>query len=758
VDGAAQPTPTPGPEARALIEAKLRPPRLSPRLIARPALVARLDAAADRVLTLVAAPTGYGKTTALATWAAGRPRTAWVALDATDDEPIRFARAIVAAIRRVDLDLGTSTLELLDDPAADVTGSVRIALVNELEDLDEPVTLVLDDLHAIRDATCLSLVEALLAARPYGLRLVIATRADPGLPLGRLRAAGLLAELRAADLRFGTAEAGALLHEVLGRDVPPETIDRLTARTEGWPAGLALAALSAEAALDPQRFVDGFSGSDRTVVDYLAEEVLAAQPPETRAFLMATSVAEELTGDLCDALTGAAAGDGAQRLEVLARANAFVVRLDSDGRWFRYHRLFREMLLAELAATDPTAGARLLLAAAAWYEAHGLTEQAARAALAAGDPTEAARLLTTSAREVMRQGDLAMLRVLLADLDRDAIGPMVSAVEVAEALAAGLAGESQATIDRHLALAEAAGPLATRPFGLPDVATARLFTDAAYLQDDVGRQARAAAVLRERFPDHPLLGWLGRAAAIDAAYFAGHPAAARAEAADFGIEVQPRVLLLSIVVVAIASLIATESGDLSTGEMLARRAHDATVAGRLADAHAAGLAHAALGAALAARGEHESALIPLERSLELRGRHPGVHRAHALLALAPVRGALGELAAAHALVDEARSVIAACADPGALPALLGRTLDRIGPKAAMPAAPARPSEAQLRVLQLLPSELSYREIGRELFLSHDTIKSHIRALYRILGVDTRQEAVERARTLGLLQDESIHPG
>jgi LuxR family maltose regulon positive regulatory protein len=344
-----------------------------------------------------------------------------------------------------------------------------------------------------------------------------------------------------------------------------------------------------------------------------------------------------------------------------------------------------------------------------------------------------------------------MLRVLLAGLDRDAIGPMVSAVEVAEALAAGLAGESQATIDRHLALAEAAGPLATRPFGLPDVAAARLFTDAAYLQDDVGRQARAAAVLRERFPDHPLLGWLGRAAAIDAAYFAGDAEAAHAGATAFGVEVEPRILLLSIVVVAIASLIATEAGDLVTGETLARRAHDATIAGRLADAHAAGLAHAARGAVHAARGDHDRALVSLERSLELRGRHPGVHRAHALLALAPVRAALGEIAAAHALVDEARSVIAACPDPGALPALLGRTLDRIGPIPATTAAPARPSEAQLRVLHLLPSELSYREIGRELFLSHDTIKSHIRALYRILGVDTRREAVERARVLGLLE-------
>jgi LuxR family maltose regulon positive regulatory protein len=185
---------------------------------------------------------------------------------------------------------------------------------------------------------------------------------------------------------------------------------------------------------------------------------------------------------------------------------------------------------------------------------------------------------------------------------------------------------------------------------------------------------------------------------------------------------------------------------------LARRAHDATVAGHIADAHAAGLAHAALGAALAARGDHEAALVPLERSLELRGRHPGVHRAHVLLALARVRAALGEIATAHALADEARSIIAACHDPGALPALLGRTLDRIGPIPATPAAPARPSEAQLRVLHLLPSELSYREIGRELFLSHDTIKSHIRALYRILGVDTRREAVDRARRLGLLPE------
>lgn len=746
----AQPNLDADPDARALIEAKLRPPRLSTRLIARPALAERLDVAADRVLTLVVAPTGYGKTTALATWAADRPRTAWVALDPTDDEPIRFARAIVAAMRRVAPDLGTHTLELLDDPAADIAGSVRISLVNALEDLVAPVTVVLDDLHAIRNAACLGLVDALLTDRPHGLRLVIATRVDPGLPLGRLRATGLLAEIRAAQLRFEAAETGALVNDALGLDVPPDAVERLTVRTEGWPAGLALAALSAEAAADPRRFLDGFSGSDRTVFDYLAEEVLATHSPEARAFLTASSVVEELTGELCDALTGMA--DGTRRLDELARGNAFVVRLDTDGRWYRYHRLFREMLLAELAATDPTAQARLLRAAAGWYEAHGLIELAARAALGAGDPTEAARLLTTSARDLMRQGDLAMLRVLLAGLDRSAIGPMVSAVEVAEALAAGLAGEPRATIERHLAFAETAGPLASRPFGLPDVATARLFVDAAYLQDDVGRQARVAAILRERFPDHPLLGWLGRAATINAAYFAGDAERARADAEAFGLRVDPRILLVSIVVVAIASLVATETGDLATGETLARQAHDAILAGHLADAHAAGMAHAALGSALAARGDHERALFALERSLELRGRHPGVHRAHALLALAPVRCALGDFERARVLVDEAGSIVAACSDPGVLPALVDHARAGLDAATPTPAAPARPSDAQLRVLYLLPSELSYREIGRELFLTHDTIKSHIRALYRILGVDTRREAVDRARAHGLLAE------
>lgn len=745
-----------GPEARALVEAKLRPPMRSGGLVARPALLGRLEALAGRVLTLVSAPTGYGKTTLLAAWASGRPRTAWLSLDPTDDEPIRFSRAIVAAIVRVASDLGAETSTLLDNPVADVLGPVRISLVNELEDLEQPVTLILDDLHAIRSSTCMGLLAALLMNRPRGLRVVVSTRADPPLPLGRMRAIGQLGEVRVADLRFVRHEAEDLVTPVLGDRVTEDSVERLTARTEGWPAGLVLATMSADAAPDPQAFLDGFSGSDRNVVDYLAEEVLLAQPAETREFLVATSIVDELCGDLCDALTGRT--DGSRRLESLARSNAFVVRLDTEGRWFRYHRLFREVLLTELAASRVDDHRRLLHRAATWYEARGLHEQAARSVLEAGDPTEAARVLATSAREMMRQGDMAMLRVLLAGLDHRTIGPMRSAVEVAEALAAGLAGDPRAVIEGHLSAAEAAGPLAALPFELPDVATARLFTEAAYLQDDVGRQARAAAVLRERFAEHRLLGWLGRAAGISAAYFAGDRDRARTEADAFGLEIKPEVLLLSIVVVAIASLLATDDGDLDAGETLAWRAHDATVAGRLADAHAAGLAFAALGAAHAARGDPEAALPVLERSLELRGRQPGVHRAHALLALVPVRLALGDVPAARGLVGEARAMVAECPDPGALPALVASTVMALGASSRDPRVEmARPSDAQLRVLRLLPTDLSYREIGRELYVSHDTVKSHIRALYRSLGVATRAEAVERASDLGLLS-RANHPG
>lgn len=745
-----------GRDALALIETKLRPPMGSGELVARPALLGRMDDLAGRALVLVSAPTGYGKTTMLAAWASGRPRTAWLSLDPSDDEPIRFSRALVAALVRVAPDLGTQTSTILDSPVADVLGQVRISLVNELEDLEEPVTLILDDLHAIRAPTCLELVAALLSDRPRGLRLVVATRADPPLPLGRLRAMGQLGEIRVADLRFAPHEAGGLVWSVLRDRVDEASVERLAARTEGWPAGLVLATMSAEAAPDPQVFIDGFSGSDRNVVDYLAEEVLLAQPAETRDFLVTTSIVDELCGDLCDALTGMT--DGARRLDSLARSNAFVVRLDAEGRWFRYHRLFREVLLTESAASGARHRDTLLHRAAAWYEARGLHEQAARSAVAAGDPTEAARVLATSARDMMRQGDMAMLRVLLSGLDRTAIGPMRSAVEVAEALAAGLAGDPRAVIERHLSAAEAAGPLAARPFGLPDVATARLFTEAAYLQDDVGRQARAAATLRERFAEHPLLGPLGRAAGISAAYFAGDRASARAEAQAFGLEVAPEVLLLSIVVIAVAALVATEDGDIDTGEMLAARAHAAAVEGRLADAHAAGMAFAALGAARAAHGDPEAALPYLERSLELRGRQPGVHRAHALLALVPVRAALGDGAGARALAAQAGSIAGGCSDPGALPVLVTSTAAALDASASdAPVAPARPSEAQLRVLRLLPTDLSYRDIGRQLYVSHDTVKSHIRALYRVLGVATRPEAVERASELGLL-GRANHPG
>ena len=386
-----------------LLATKLHVPRPQPGFVPRPRLVQALDEGLARGRVLVCAPAGFGKTALLADWARGGGRpVAWLGLDAGDSDPARFWRYAVAALDRAQPGIAERLGPLLGPPAPRSFEGLVTALINELAADPGPdeMLLVLDDYHLVDSGPVHESVAFLLENLPPALRVVVSGRADPPLPLTRLRARGQLAELRAADLRFTGEEAAALLGEAAGPGLPGTAVAALVARTEGWAAGLQLAGLSLRGQADPAGFVAAFSGSHRFVLDYLADEVLDGQTGQVRAFLLETSVLERLTGALCDAVTGRAGSQA--MLAGIERAGLFLVPLDEVRGWWRYHHLFADLLRARLQAEQPGRVQALHRAAAAWCEEHGLADDAVRHALAAGDAAWAARLVERHVEDAAR--------------------------------------------------------------------------------------------------------------------------------------------------------------------------------------------------------------------------------------------------------------------------------------------------------------------------------------------------------------------
>ena len=402
-----------------VLATKLYVPPRQPGFVPRPRLVEQLNDGLERALILVCAPAGFGKTALLADWSqAGQRAPAWISLDAGDNDPARFWRHAIAALDRVQPGVAELTGPLFGPPAPPSFEGPVAALVNELagRSWSDEVVLVLDDYHLIDSRAVHTSVAFLLEHLPPRVHLVLSSRADPPLALARLRGRRQLAELRAADLRFTIDEAAALLRDAVGPDLPlPDTtVATLTDRTEGWAAGLQLAALSLRGRPDAAAFLEAFSGSHRYILDYLTEEVLERQPGSIRNFLLETSILERLSGPLCDAVTGRS--DGQQLLEEIERANLFLVPMDEMRRWWRYHHLFADLLRARLQQEQPARFTKLHRSAAAWYEEHALADEAVRHARAAGDVDLAARLIEQHAGELLLRGEGATVERWLAAL------------------------------------------------------------------------------------------------------------------------------------------------------------------------------------------------------------------------------------------------------------------------------------------------------------------------------------------------------
>ncbi|HEY3072471.1 MAG TPA: AAA family ATPase, partial [Candidatus Limnocylindrales bacterium] len=401
-----------------ILETKLYVPRQRRGLVTRPRLSERLNRGGESKLTLVSAPAGFGKTTLVADWLATMPEkaTTWLSLDPNDNLTASFWRYVIAALRTAVPDVGATALSLLESPKEPIAAVVA-TLLNELRPLPNDLVLVLDDYHVIDAHEIHDGIALLLDHLPPQIHLVITTRADPPLPLARLRARGELVEIRAADLRFTPEEAAAYLNEVMGLNLGAAEVVALEARTEGWIAALQLAALSIQGRDDVTGFIAGFAGDDRYIVDYLVEEVLRGQPEEVRSFLLDTSILDRLTGPLCDAVTGQAGGKA--RLEALDRANLFLVPLDDRRQWYRYHQLFADVLRARLQDEQPDRVLVLHRRASDWYERDGDRSEAIRHAMAGEDFERAADLIELAIPSMSQGRQEATLRSWLNALPDD---------------------------------------------------------------------------------------------------------------------------------------------------------------------------------------------------------------------------------------------------------------------------------------------------------------------------------------------------
>jgi LuxR family transcriptional regulator, maltose regulon positive regulatory protein len=394
-----------------ILATKLYIPPPRPNAVPRPRLAARLNAglrqeqSAGRKLTLISAAAGFGKTTLLSEWVTGcRLPVAWLALDEGDSHPARFLAYLIAALQTVAPGVGAGMLTALQAPQPPAQEALLTALLHDLVAIPHDFLLVLDDYHALDAPSVDQTLAFLLDYMPPQMHLVIATREDPPLPLARLRARGQLTELRAADLRFTPAEAAEFLNQAMGLHLSVAEVAALETRTEGWIAGLHLAALSLQGRADKASFVADFSGSHRFVLDYLVEEVLQRQPAAVQDFLLRTAILDRLCGPLCEAVLPETAVSGQETLTYLERANLFIVPLDNERRWYRYHHLFGELLRQRLHQSLPDAVTELHIRASAWYEAHDLELEAFHHAAAANDVARAERLLAGRGMPLLFRG------------------------------------------------------------------------------------------------------------------------------------------------------------------------------------------------------------------------------------------------------------------------------------------------------------------------------------------------------------------
>ena len=732
-----------------LMETKLRGFSPSPEMIVRPRLSARLVGSDASSFVLFAAPPGFGKTTLLAQWRELDERPfAWFTADSNDGDPVALWTGIVEAIRRVRPDFGDAAEVALQARHVDVHDALIPVLVRELASLQGELVLVLDDYQAVDNDACHASLAYFMEAKPRNVQLVIASRADPPIPVAKLRAEGRLLELRALDLCFTKDEEAVFLNEQLALGLGPGSLAVLHERTEGWPAGVYLASLSLRQSPDPDGFVSAFDGSNRHVVDYLTEVVLGSLDARQRDFLLQTSILDSFSAPLCDAVTGRRGS--AARLAELERANLFLIPLDDRRERYRYHQLFADLLRAQLAQREPGLVPKLHKRAYEWLADEGETDAAIRHALSAGEVDAAVELVAgqwlADPHAHLGRGDETVRRLegfpaeaftedpRLVLLQGWALGMAGKRAECDEALA--IVKEAEEKLPDGTAVGDAAAVVcACFPWG--DAAGALAAADAAAEVEDrlptYWHSLLALALGRARYLTRD---YEGAEASLEWAVSSGHHADRR---------------LVAATAQALLARIALARDDIDLAEQNASAAVASLELQGLTDQPGAGTAYVALGAVVARRGRTEEAGDLLVRGLaRLRRRGDVLEIADALLVYGPVRRALLSLTSARSLVEEARILLAECADPGAVGVELEDVARSLTPAHRRIDGESELTERELEVLRYLAEGIPKRDIGTALFLSYNTIHSHTKSIYQKLRVSSRDAAVARARELGAL--------
>ena len=739
-----------GPET--LLRTKLFLPRGRSSLVARARLHELLGAGATARLTLVDAPAGWGKTTLLTDWLSSgeAPRSCWVSLDGADNDPLRFWSYLLAALRTVAPEVGEAALPLLRSSATDIERDFIPVLVNDVAALDAELLLVLDDYHMITNAEIHRCVGVLIERLPATLRLVISTRSDPPLPLARLRVRGELLELRADDLRFTAEESDRLFNDLLQLNLGAEDVGRLQTRTEGWAAGLQLAALTLRDRPDAMAFIARFAGDDRHVVDYLGAEVLDALDPATLTFLLHTSVLNRLCGPLCDAVTGRA--DSSGLLAEVERTNLFVVPLDHVREWFRYHQLFRELLRHELRRHDPGAEPALHRRAARWYETAGDVPEAIFHAREAGEADMTGRLVAAHWRPYFNQGRLTTVSTWLGGIDPEAVAAdaELSAAAVWVAMDRGRLDD----VDRALTAAERVRPA--------DAAVRLLRALHRFKSGDAGRAIRLLD--DPHLPADPFARTVAGCVRGAALFWSGRTE--RALAALDPVTDLARSdgnVLGAVYSLGYRALGRAGRGEVAAAEPLVGQAEDLLSREHVGEHFVAMLPALARTRLAELRGDVTVARSAADRAVTLARHGAGrIELAAALVASARMRrwGQPDDAEAVRRL-EEGASVLGLCPDPGTvLPDAVAAELRRLAAARTVGAGTPPPrgvarlaeplTERETAILALLPSPLSQREIAATLYVSPNTLKTHLRAIYQKLGVSGRQEAVARAASRQLI--------
>jgi LuxR family maltose regulon positive regulatory protein len=722
---------------------KLHAPPLQRDTIRRPRLTETLITARP-TLALIVAPPGFGKTSLLSDWADRDPRRfAWVNVGAQDNDPAVLWTYIGAAISGIDPHRIPP-----DEVMAVARGGDPVeAALRAVDEADAELVLVLDDYHLIQNKDCHATIFRFLEGAPANLEVVMSSRAEPPLRIARDRVRGRLVEIGAADLRFTPDECDEFLNDSLKLGLDRSDVDRLHDRTEGWPAGIYLAYLSLRGAPDPKRFVATFGASNRHVGDYLIEQVLPALDPRDLDFMLATCVVDELCGSLADALTGWRGSAG--RLTELERANVFLTPLDDRREWYRYHHLLADLLRLELHRDVPEAESAQHLRASIWYEDAGDADRAIHHAIDGGYLERAARLIGGSYLQALELGRLATIAGWLERIggERVAADPRLSIVRAWVMHFQGLHAEGEAA----LAAAQGSSFDGVLPDGASSIAASAALMGAAFPGGNVGAMlanARRAFELEShpgspwRTTVHVLLGF----ALVRSGEFVEAD-----RYLELGAELANRtgMWMDAVGAASLRARVAAETGDAPAAIRHARE----SVA--LSDAHGVtptapgAFARAVLGAVLASHGHLEEGDALLDEAIPaLRVLREPMPLAEALLAKARSSHDLGRRHDAVAALEEADRLIGAMTDPGYVAATRRSVARSVR---GHPPTPGEPLSArEIEVLRLLAQGLTKREVGTTLFVSYNTVHSHVRSIYRKLGVTSRDGAIDEARDEGLL--------